>query len=110
MQFQQLLVYNDVQIGSIYDQQLGKMIKGILVVSKINGNRLFLPAPGMKDESNVVVWPEGSYFYWERDLKTGSNANPSQANSCHIFDSKKYDFSELIQRYRLHGIRPVRKQ
>ena len=74
-------------------------VKGYLVVSRLNGNRLFLPGMRFNDELGDI----GKFgFYWSSSLEPN---NPDQAWSADLSEKGKHMFS--IMRYRGYSIRPV---
>ena len=83
----------------IWTEQGGK--KGYKVTSKVNGNSIFLPAAGSRDDTNLSG--EGSLGnYWSSSLRTG---NPTNAWRVRFHSDDVYRYSY----YRCDGysVRPV---
>lgn len=76
-------------------------VKGRLVVSLLNGNRLFLPAAGERINSNMANMANG--YYWSSSL------NATQSNSAYIFG---FESNPVVRGAELRfvglPIRPVR--
>ena len=80
-------------------------VNGRKITSKVNGNSIFLPAAG--DRENTILDYAGSYgLYWSRSLRTSlsSSARFMQFNSGYISSTYGCD-----RRYGL-SVRPVRAQ
>ena len=81
-------------------------VKGTMIVSKQNGNSLFLPATGYRYDTslNNVGW-DGSY--WSRSLDTDRSYN-----GLYLYFSPGYFSTNDYPSYRYYGqsVRPVRVQ
>ena len=81
-----------------------EMINGIKVTSKINGNSIFLPAAGCRDDTSLINAGLGGY-YWSRSLLT------YHSNYAYYlrFGSAYFDWYYDPRPYG-RSIRPVRKK
>ena len=75
---------------------------GRLITSKSNGNSIFLPAAGCRDDSSLY-YAGSSGNYWSRTLGTGY---PYYAWG--LFFSSDYVRTSYYYRYYGHSVRPVR--
>ena len=88
----------------------GKQIKGYRIISKTNGNSIFLPANGCIKTNNVIHFPEYSGSYWSaskggRGIYTGTE---SDAISLWTNNSNPYRYFE--SHHVGQAIRPVSKK
>lgn len=79
-------------------------VKGRMIVSKSNGNRIFLPAAGLCDGTSITKAGSAGR-YWTRSL----NEEDSRYGRRMSFDSDGIDMG-IYLRYRGRSVRPVRKQ
>lgn len=80
-------------------------VKGRMIVSKQNGNRLFLPAAGYRNDTSLKgVGSRG--YYWSRSLYTGYYSNSGRD----LYFGSSYVSMGGNGRYSGHSVRPVRVQ
>ena len=76
-------------------------VKGYKVTSIINGNSIFLPAAGYRDNSDLVS--SGSFGnYWSSSLYTGSSRN-----AYYFYFTSDNVYNLMSNRYGGHSVRPV---
>lgn len=82
-------------------------VYGMLIKSKANGKSIFLPAAGMRIDTDL--YNDGTRaYYWSRQLYTDTN-NPTFANNFN-FDTRFTSLNDKQSRCYGLSIRPVRKQ
>ena len=75
--------------------------KGMLVTSKVNGNQIFLPAAGYRDNDSLIN--AGVYgFYWSSSL-----FNISSAFATYVIFSSDSLYMDFDRRYYGQAVRPV---
>ena len=94
-------LYDDRYTTTSWTTQKG--VKGWLIVSKKNDNRIFLPAAGYKDGMTPKSVSEWGY-YWSRTLNTNTNGWGSYL----IFASGTLKTDNTTDRYYGQSVRPVR--
>ena len=81
-------------------------IAGRLVVSRTNGNRIFLPAAGSLNQDNERIWGGSKGFYWSSSL--GSSFDPWIAWAVY-FNYGTVERSDGYDRENGLSVRPVTK-
>ena len=76
---------------------------GFLVTSNINGNSIFLPTTGFRENDGFYIPAKG--FYWSRTLSPDN-----QAMGYGIIPSQSFVEADYYSRYYGHCVRPVKKQ
>ena len=79
-------------------------VNGRMIVSNSNGNRVFLPAAGNRNDASLSSAGSNGY-YWSRSL---SSSDPRDGCSLYFYSSSIYTIND----YRFYGrsVRPVRVQ
>ena len=106
-EFKELFHRNYTEVTKAWEYIPNTMdrVEGIRVTSKINGNFIFIPTPGLKDDKGFQILASGRCYLWERDF--GWANNPSLAYCCEINETN-IDAQVGSNRYHTYGIRPVR--
>ena len=98
VQFGELI--NDNYTTTVWTTQNG--VNGRKITSKRNGNSIFLPAAGCRDDYGV-----GTYgYYWSRSLYGGGSYGACNTD----FASSHFYVTVYGSRYNGFSVRPVRKQ
>ena len=79
-------------------------VYGMLITGKRNGKSIFLPAAGIRMETELYNDGSRAYF-WSHDLNTGSNDKALDFN----FDTRNMSLTDTQSRCYGLSIRPVRK-
>ena len=108
-------------IDSVNNTIIKKMelngIKGRMIISRTNGNRIFLPAVGGTRYEDKLLWEETECDYWSRTISNYSNKKEYWSRAAVSLDVKyKYSLSlaawggTSLYRHTGKSVRPVRKQ
>ena len=95
--------YTEVTAASWTSPTLDR-ITGIRVKSKINGNFILIPTPGLKNDKGISILPSGICYLWTRDFSWSSIPNEA---SCYKIYGTSAGLDDT-ERYHTYGIRPVR--